>query len=163
MTALLVVSRESTRATRRPTDAYHLTVLDLADGILRRYVALAEHEYAAIAGWIIHARVFDRFMVTLRLLATSPVRSCGKTTLLDVLERLVASAYKSDSITAAAICHAVNTLRATLLVDEADNLDLSASHVLRAVLNSGHRRAAASIVCSVDAYRNSLPSRPGWA
>src|ERR1700719_469639 len=47
---------------------------------------------------------------------------------------------KSDSITATSIYHVVDRQHPTLLIDEADNLGLAFNGVLRAVLNSGHRR-----------------------
>ena len=108
--------------------------------MLEDYVALESHEYIAGALWAIHTHVHERFMVTPRLLSTSPVRNCGKTTLLDILSQLVARPEKSDNITAAAIYHHVNKLRSTLLLDEVDNLELGAKAALRAVLNAGHRR-----------------------
>ena len=117
-----------------------MTPADTVRAMLEDYVALEPHEYIAVALWIIHTHVYDRFMVTPRLLLTSPVRNCGKTTVLDVISRLAARAEKSDNITAAAIYHHVNKLRSTLLLDEADNLELGAKAVLRAVLNAGHRR-----------------------
>jgi hypothetical protein len=63
---------------------------DTVRGMLEQYVALDRHEYVAVALWIIHTHVYERFMVTPRLFLMSPVRNCGKTTLLDVASRLVA-------------------------------------------------------------------------
>jgi hypothetical protein len=87
-----------------------------------------------------HTFVYQRFAVTPRLMVTSPVRGCGKTTLLDLLEALCVRPLKSDSITAASIYHVVDRDHPTLLIDEADNLGLAFNGALRAVLNSGHRR-----------------------
>jgi hypothetical protein len=109
-------------------------------GIIELYVALEPHEAVAAALWAIHTHVYDRFMVTPRLLLTSPIRNCGKTTLLDVLGRLVARAERHDSITAASIYHIIHATQRTLLLDEADNLEMSAKASLRAVLNSGYRK-----------------------
>ena len=116
-----------------------ITPLDVVHHMLERYVVMKPHERVATALWVLHTHVFDHFMMTPRLILTSPVRSCGKTVTLDVLERLVAKANKSDHITAAAIYHLVDAERPTLLIDEADNLDLAAKNVLRAVFNSGYR------------------------
>ena len=60
--------------------------------------------------------------------------------MLDVLSRLVARPELTDNITAAAIYDTIDRERCTLLIDEADNLELSAKGALRAVLNSGHRK-----------------------
>jgi hypothetical protein len=114
--------------------------LDVVHHLLQRYVALSAHQYIAAALWIMHTFVYHRFTVTPRLTLTSPVRGCGKTTLLDLLEALCVRSLKSDSITAASIYHAVDREHPTLLIDEADNLGLAVSGPLRAVLNSGHRK-----------------------
>jgi putative DNA primase/helicase len=82
-------------------------------------------------------------MVTPRLLLTSPVRSCGKTTLLDVSKHMVARPRKIDSITAAGVYHLVDW-GCTLLVDEADNLQIAGT--LKAILNGGHRKGGARII-----------------
>jgi hypothetical protein len=121
-----------------PFDTY--TPFETVRGMLEKYVMLEPHEYVAVTLWIIHTHVYDRFMVKPRLLLTSPVRNCGKTTLLDVISRLVARAEKTDSITAPAIMHIVHQAKRTLLLDEADNLEMSVKAVLRAVLNSGYRK-----------------------
>src|SRR5262245_18830071 len=47
---------------------------------------------------------------------------------------------KTDNITAAAIYDTIDRERCTLLIDEADNLEVSAKGALRAVLNSGYRK-----------------------
>jgi hypothetical protein len=118
----------------------NFTPVGVVHGILEQYVALQPHEYVAVALWAIHTHVYDHFMVTPRLFLTSPVRGCGKTVLLDVLSRLVARPKQSDNATAAALYHYADKLKCTLLLDEADNLDLPAKAALRAVLNGGHRK-----------------------
>src|SRR5215831_12001036 len=69
------------------------TVLGLVLSAFKTYVALNSHEYVAMALWAMHTHIFDRYMVTPRLLLTSPVRHCGKSVALDVLSRLVARMY----------------------------------------------------------------------
>src|SRR5262249_14345055 len=102
----------STATTADPRDADQtvpfagasVTPADTVRAMLQDYVTLERPEdYVASALWVIHTHVHDRFMVTPRLLLTSPVRYCGKTTLLDVLNRLVVRPERTDSITAAAI------------------------------------------------------------
>jgi len=51
--------------------------LQLADFILREYVTLKEHEYLAVALWVLHTHVYQQFMVSPRLALLSPVRGCG--------------------------------------------------------------------------------------
>src|SRR5262249_52521215 len=124
-----------------PPAGPNITPLDLIHALLQDYLELGSHEYVAVALWAVHTHVFDRYMVTPRLVLTSPVRNCGKTTALDVLSRLVAWHELSDSITAAAIYDLTNkSPTRTLLLDETDNMELGAKATLRAVMNSGHRR-----------------------
>jgi hypothetical protein len=125
---------------QHPFDNLAYAPVALIEGLIERYVALDAHQRLAVALWAIHTHVYDRYMVTPRVVLTSPVRGCGKTTLLDVLGRLVASPQRSDNITAASIYHHTDNVRGTLLLDEADNLDLGTQHAMRAVLNAGHRR-----------------------
>ena len=122
-----------------------ITVGDLVRHVIARHVALEEHEYDALALWAIHTHVYQRFMFTPRLLLSSPVKGCGKTTVLDILSSLVARAHRSDSVTAAVLYHCVSKLHSTMLLDEVDNLNLPGKdkNVLRTVLNSGHRRGGA--------------------
>lgn len=122
-----------------PGDPKRVNPLDLVDHLLREYVELREHEYVAVALWALHTHVFSIFMVTPRLALRSPAPDCGKTTLLDILGKLVARPAKFDAITAAAIYHLIDATHPTLLIDEADNLFLQPNGRLRAVFNSGHR------------------------
>jgi hypothetical protein len=116
--------------------------LDLVHHLLWRYIEMAPHQFVAVSLWIAHTFVYQRFAVTARLMVTSPVRGCGKTTLLDLLEAMCVRPLKSDSITAASIYHAVDREHPTLLIDEADNFGLAFNGALRAMLNSGIEGAA---------------------
>jgi hypothetical protein len=117
-------------------------VADLVFYTIAKYVELTEHQAIAVALWIVHTHVFDQFMVSPRLALISPVKGCGKTTLLDLAQLLVARGKRTDSITPAAIYHLVDSEHATLLVDEADNLETASDKLLKAILNAGHRRGA---------------------
>src|SRR5258706_1704398 len=104
--------------------------LNLACQLDTRYLHLTRHQCIALALWIIHTHVFDRFTTTPRLTLRSPVRGCGKTTTLLVVKELAAKARRVDHITAAAIFRIIDFDRPTLLLDEGDNLDLVHSPTL---------------------------------
>lgn len=111
---------------------------DLATSI-RRHVVVSDAERDATTLWVLHAYLIDCFLVSPRLGITSPVKRCGKTTLLDVLSRLVPRALPTANVTAAALFRVVEGYRPTLLVDEAETF-LHDNDELRGVLNSGHRK-----------------------
>jgi hypothetical protein len=117
-----------------------VNVLELVLHLIERHIAITSEERLAIALWILHAYVFDRFDVTPRLALLSPVRGCGKTVLMMLLELLAADPYRSDNVTGAAIYYLLDREPHTLLIDEGDNLGLLNNPVLRSVFNSGHRR-----------------------
>jgi hypothetical protein len=117
-------------------------LLDLLMAVIDQYVSVTTEQCLFIALWILHTYIFDRrlFMHTPRLLVSSPVRGCGKTTLMLLLEALVANGDRSDSVTAASIYYAMDPYEPTptFLLDEGDNLDLLRNQILRAVLNAGY-------------------------
>jgi Protein of unknown function (DUF3631) len=117
-----------------------INVLDVVHHLLQDYVDMKPHEYIAVALWALHTLVFDRFTYTPRLALLSPVRGCGKSVLLNVLNNLVPRPHKTDNITAAGIYYQVDTYQSTMLVDEADNLEFAARSALIAVLNSGYQK-----------------------
>jgi putative DNA primase/helicase len=115
---------------------------ELLDGIaaaIRSHVVLAEHARDTAALWVVHAYLTDCFLVSPRLCVRSPTKGCGKTLLLDVLERLVLRSLKTANVTSSAIFRVVESYRPTLLVDEADTF-VRDNDELRGVLNSGHRK-----------------------
>src|SRR5580700_6294610 len=80
-----------------------VNVLDLVLALIDEHIAISAQERMAAALWVLHTYVFDRFPITPRLALLSPVKGCGKTTVILLLEQLVAEPYRSDNITAAAI------------------------------------------------------------
>jgi uncharacterized protein DUF3631 len=114
---------------------------DLATAI-RKHVVLPDHARDACALWVVHTYLTNRFLISPRLGVRSPTKGCGKTLLLDVLDRVVARPLPTANVTAAAIFRVIEAHRPTLLVDEADTF-LYDNDELRGVLNSGHRKGGA--------------------
>ena len=114
-------------------------LLDGLAGAIRRHVVMSDAARDAAALWVVHTFLIDCFLVSPWLGVTSPVKGCGKTTLLDVLGRLVPRALPTANVTPAALFRVVEGYRPTLLVDEADSF-LHDNDELRGVLNSGHRK-----------------------
>ena len=112
--------------------------LDLIRHILQRHLHLTEHQLTALTLWIAHSFKYHRFSVTPRLAALSPVRGCGKTTVLNLIKALAFKAKKFDNTTPAVLYRLIDRDHACILIDEADNQDLPVTAALRAVINSGH-------------------------
>ena len=105
---------------------------------------MSDHAAVTAALWVLHTYLLDCFGISPRLAITSPEKGCGKTTLLDVLSRLVMRPLATANATAAAIFRVVEMQQPTLLIDEADTF-LSENEELRGILNSGHRQGGSVI------------------
>jgi hypothetical protein len=112
--------------------------LDLIRHILQRHLHLTENQFTALTLWIAHTFLYFGFSVTPRLAIVSPVRGCGKSTVLSLVKALTFKAHKVDSTTAAVLFRLIDREHACVLLDEVDNQDLPVNSTLRAVLNSGH-------------------------
>jgi Protein of unknown function (DUF3631) len=114
-------------------------LLNALANAIRRHVVMSDAARDEAALWVLHAHMPDCFLVSPRLAVTSPVKGCGKTTLLDVLGRLVPRPLPTANVTPAALFRVVEGYQPTLLVDEADTF-LPDNDELRGVFNSGHRK-----------------------
>jgi hypothetical protein len=119
-----------------PVDGAQL--LNMIAYAVRRYVVLNKHGIHICALWAVHSYLTEYFTISPKLFIHSAVKGCGKTTLLDVLSRLVKRAMTSQSITPAAVFRIIAMYQPTLLIDELDTF-LRDNNELRGVLNASHR------------------------
>ena len=154
---------EAVRRTRQPTDDEQGSAVSFREirphaeavsgaamlgeltSTLQRFVVLPKFAPEAISLWIVLTYVIDCVRVAPILAICSPDKRCGKSTLLALLDRLVARALVSSNISPAALFRVVEKHRPTLLIDEADSF-LRENEELRGVLNSGHTRDTAFVV-----------------
>ena len=122
-------------------------VRELADAFCT-FVVLPQGGDVAVALWTLHAYVLEAVEVSAILAITSPVKRCGKTTLLKLLRGVTPRALMASNITPAAIFRTVEKYQPTLLVDELDGF-IDGRDELRGILNSGHDRAGAFVVRTV--------------
>jgi Protein of unknown function (DUF3631) len=118
-------------------------LLDDTHAFLTRYVVVGAHEAIATTLWIGHVWVLDAFDATGYLEIRSPVRRCGKTTLLDVLELLVPRPWKTIEPSEAVFYRRISAGAPVLLLDETDAIfarKAEATEGLRACLNAGNKR-----------------------
>jgi putative DNA primase/helicase len=119
-------------------------LLDALSESIHRHLIMPDCAADTVALWTVHTYLLDCFGISPRLAITSPEKGCGKTTLIDVLSRLVIRPLPTANATAAAIFRVVEIGRPTLLIDEADTF-LPEKEELRGILNSGHRRGGSVI------------------
>ena len=124
-------------------------LLDEIVAAIRRYVVLSEYAARACACWVVHTFLAEHFLVSPRLSISSPTKGCGKTTLLDVLYRLVLRPLLASNVTPAAVFRVIEKYKPCLLIDEADTF-LGVNDELRGILNSGHRKGGSVLRVTGD-------------
>ncbi len=136
--------------------------LEAVRRFLCRYVAFpSEHEPVAVALWVAHAHLVDRFDVSPILTVTSAEMRSGKTRVLDCLELLVPQPFRVV-IPSEAVVYTVlaQRPRPTMLLDEADAVfgprTAEKYEGLRAILNSGNRRGTPVLRVKLDGKRREV-------
>lgn len=124
----------------------------LADvrAFLRRFVVLSPQQATTLALWIVHTHTIEAFDCTPYLQISSATKRAGKTRLLEVLEPLVARAWFTGRVSAAALVRKVDSETPTLLLDESDAAfggEKEYAEALRGVLNTGYRRSGKATLC----------------
>ena len=112
---------------------------------LTRYVVLPSPEAAdAIVLWIAATHAAPAWNCAPRLDVTSPVKRCGKSRLLDIIEATCHDPLLTVNISPAALVRSIGDDPPTLLLDEADTVfgpKAGDNHEdLRGILNAGHSR-----------------------
>ena len=112
---------------------------------LSRYVILPSPEAAdAVVLWIAATHGVQAWHCAPRLDITSPVKRCGKSRLLDVIEATCHDPLLTVNISPAALVRSISDDPPTLLLDEADTVfgpKAADSHEdLRGIINAGHSR-----------------------
>ena len=111
-------------------------LLDDITAAIKRYVVVDHGAAETVALWVLHAHTLDAFAISPRLAITSPEKNCGKTTLLDVIGRLVPRPLATSNTTTAAVFRSIEAACPTLLIDEADTF-LHGKDDLRGILTAG--------------------------
>lgn len=117
---------------------------------VRRFVQLGYHEATAVTLWVMMTHVFEQFECVPYLWITSAEKQSGKTTLLEVLDFIVARPWLTGRTTAAVLTRKIDKEHPSLLFDESDATfrgDKEFAETLRGILNSGYRRSGKTSVC----------------
>jgi hypothetical protein len=112
----------------------------LRDRLNAHIVFRSRAQSTAVALWIAHSYVFDRFEFTPRLAVESPTPRCGKTTLHDLMKLTVCRAVDADKLTAPSLVRMKSAFGPiSMLLDEMGDV-LRASPELDGVLRSGFQQ-----------------------
>jgi hypothetical protein len=133
---------------------------------LTRYVILPSAEAAAVVLWIAASHAQPAWAHAPRLVIRAPVKRCGKSRLLDIVEGTCHAPLITVNASPAAVYRAIGAgVPPTLLVDEADTIfggkNAEANEDLRGLLNAGHQRNRPAI--RWDAGTRSLETIPTFA
>ena len=112
---------------------------------LTRYVILPSPEAAdAVVLWVAASHGVQAWHCAPRLDITSPVKRCGKSRLLDIIEATCHAPLITVNISPAALVRSISDDPPTLLLDEADTVfgpkAADNNEDLRGIINAGHSR-----------------------
>jgi putative DNA primase/helicase len=111
---------------------------------LRRYASMPEGSPELTTLWVQFSWAIKASQIAPLLLLTSPMRRCGKTTVLNILRSLVPAPQSNINVSPAALYTAIDQRQCTLLLDEADNW-ISKRGPVTSILNAGHSRDSAYV------------------
>lgn len=120
-------------------------LLDELHAALTRYVILPSPEAAdAVVLWVTATHAVQAWNCAPRLDVTSPVKRCGKSRLLDIIEATCHDPLLTVNISPAALVRSIGDDPPTLLLDEADTVfgpkAGDSNEDLRGILNAGHSK-----------------------
>jgi hypothetical protein len=123
------------------------------ESFIRRFCILPGAAYLPLALWTVATHVSDAFGAFPYIALTSPVKRCGKTRVLEVLELLCAKPLRITSASPASIFRLMKD-SPTLLLDEVEPLrnanPSESTQVILSILNAGHRRGATVTRCEAS-------------
>jgi len=113
--------------------------------MIQRFVVIQKPAAYAVALWALVTHCVETVDCAPLLAITSPEKRCGKTTLLALLDKIVARPLPISNVTAAALFRVIAHHQPTLLIDEADTF-LKDNDELRGILNSGYTHSTAFVL-----------------
>lgn len=129
-----------------PSAVDGIAVLDAMRARFEKHCRLPDHASNVLATWTLATwslNAFDKFPF-LRLHSATP--GCGKSTVLDVLQRLCRRPFRADNVSPAVVYRLVDLTECSLLLDEAETAFANeSSESLRGILNGGHTRMGAAL------------------
>lgn len=110
-----------------------------------RFMVLDDYHVTAVSLWILHTYFIKKpkkkqlFNFSPILHITSPEPECGKSTLFDILERLVNNPFTTMGASESSIFRSIELHHPTMMLDEFDHFDVANRSPLLGILNSGYK------------------------
>lgn len=137
-------------------------VLNNIVALLKTYMVLPSRAVEAIALWCLHAFLMTTWSTSPILAVLSPVKRCGKSTLMELIQVLVPRGLLVSNLSTSSLFRVVEAYAPTLLSDEADSWLSDDTSELRGIFNSGWRRGTAKVLrCDGDEHEPTIFST--WA
>jgi uncharacterized protein DUF3631 len=125
-----------------------IALLDALVATIRRFVVHPPAATVAVALYIVLTHVYNSFDILPILVLKSPVKRCGKTRLITIVQHLVLRPLLTANITAPSLFRTIAAFGPALLIDEADTF-VRFLEELRGLLNSGYTRSTAFAIRTV--------------
>jgi hypothetical protein len=136
-----------------------MSIVDEITEALRRYLVLPPHAAETIALWVVFTHTMDAWEHSPRLVLTSAGPESGKTTAMEIIEKLSAGGCKVDWASEAYVRRTVNQHKGkpfTLLLDEADTF-FQDKPQLKSALNAGWKRGGRAGLTAVNPKKQIVP------
>lgn len=139
---------------RRPKDATVTTelkpwdepvngaeLLDKLAAEFEKFIVLPAHAAVVLALWVLHTYLWEVCEYSPIVAITSPVRSCGKSRVLDVLERLASKPFRTGNMSEAVLFRVLDDRKPSVLIDEFDTIPEERRDALANILKHGFHRS----------------------
>ncbi len=111
---------------------------------ISRYVVIDNSSLTAISLWITHAWCLDAFSLSPFLRIISPVKGCGKTTLLTLISEMIPKCLLSANVTTASMFRMIDKFGAAVGIDEADGA-FKENIELISLVNASYTRSTSQV------------------
>jgi putative DNA primase/helicase len=112
----------------------------LLDGLAaeyRKFLVLPRHADTVLALWALHTYSWEWCEYSPILAITSPTKSCGKSRVLDVLEKLVSTPFRTGNMSEAVLFRVLHSRKPSVLIDEFDTIPEDRRDALANILKHG--------------------------
>jgi hypothetical protein len=120
------------------TEEVSISILDEISLLIGQYIALDLDQLVVTTLWAAHSHIYERYMCSPRLAICGPMQNLGKTTMLDVLGKVVRRPWPAASTTEASLYTDTDGTCLTMLIDEMHYADLKGRRA--AILHAGYRK-----------------------